>query len=154
LIERPALLRVLAEDVSHLPIANPELERLLRGLLDALSHLPEGIDPAADSAASEPGGTPLEVRLIADHLQRNGLGALADTARAKARDLFRDDPREVDGWVAQWRRTAQYLTHRQAADEELQAARERMENEMTEESVKAFNEVVDKRSRERLESAG
>ena len=50
LLERPALLHVLAEDVAALPIASPELARLRSGLLDALSLVSEGIDPAAEEA--------------------------------------------------------------------------------------------------------
>ena len=55
LIERPALLHVLAEDLAALPIANPELDRLRSGLLDALSQAPSGVDPAADEALAGQG---------------------------------------------------------------------------------------------------
>src|SRR5258708_5362888 len=59
LIERPALLHVLAHDLAALPIAHPELARLRSGLLDALSMAPSGVDPAADEALAEEitGGT-------------------------------------------------------------------------------------------------
>src|SRR5262249_34299971 len=58
LIERPALLHTLAEELAHLPIATEELQRLRSGLLDALSLAPSGIEPAAEEAmADEP---PLE----------------------------------------------------------------------------------------------
>src|SRR5262245_31181562 len=50
LLERPAMLHVLAEDVAALTIASPELARLRSGLLDALSLVSEGIDPAAEDA--------------------------------------------------------------------------------------------------------
>uniref|UniRef100_UPI00195339CC hypothetical protein n=1 Tax=Escherichia coli TaxID=562 RepID=UPI00195339CC len=72
LLERPALLHVLAEEVAHLPISSPELNRLRCGLLDALALMPSGIDPAADDATD--GEMPLEARLIEDHLRRTGLG--------------------------------------------------------------------------------
>ncbi len=96
LLERPALLHVLAEDVAALPIANAELARLRSGLLDALSMVAEGIDPAAEESLSD-GDTPLEAGLIEEHLERSGLGRLAATARAKAREAFRDDPADSDG---------------------------------------------------------
>ncbi len=54
LVERPALLHVLYDEIARLPIANPELERLQAGLLDALSLVHEGIDPAADEAVGGP----------------------------------------------------------------------------------------------------
>ena len=50
LIERPALLHILAEELAHLPIGHEELQRLRSGLLDALSLVPSGIEPAADEA--------------------------------------------------------------------------------------------------------
>ena len=60
LIERPALLHILAEDLAALTITNPELGRLESGLLDVLSR-PLGVDPAADEALAGQGGkTPLE----------------------------------------------------------------------------------------------
>src|SRR5262245_15068696 len=55
LIERPAMLHVLAEDLAALPIASPELARLRSGLLDGLSLAPSGIDPAAEEALAEGG---------------------------------------------------------------------------------------------------
>src|SRR5207302_9918833 len=70
LIERPALLHLLAEELARLPIANEELERLRSGLLDALSLVPSGVEPAAEEALAD--GLPLESQIIAEHLQRNG----------------------------------------------------------------------------------
>ena len=79
LIERPALLHILAEDLAALPIANPELARLRSGLLDALSLAPSGVDPAVEEALADGAtdGPSLEARLIEEHLQRSGLGRLA-----------------------------------------------------------------------------
>jgi DNA primase len=54
LIERPTLLHILAEELASLPIGHPELVRLRSGLLDALSLVPSGVDPAADEAAGAP----------------------------------------------------------------------------------------------------
>src|SRR5215475_1811012 len=50
LIERPALLHILAEDLAALPLAHAELARLRSGLLDALSLVAAGLDPAAEEA--------------------------------------------------------------------------------------------------------
>ena len=153
LIERPALLHVLAEEVAHLPVTNLELERLRSCLLDALSLMPSGVDPAAD-AAFEGGmdGPPLEARLLSDHLQRNGLGRLADAVRTKAREVFRDDPKDSDGWVGQWRRTARHLTRHQADPEELRLAQEAFANEPTEENLQRFQEVLDRMRLQTIEA--
>jgi DNA primase len=138
LIERPAMLHVLAEDAALLP-TNPELERLQRGLLDALSLMPLGVDPAADEAA---GDTPLEGRLIVDHLQRNGLGPLAEAARLKAREVFRSDPADADAWIAQWRRTADHLIRRRSDQVELQQARQKFAEEPNEENAEHLAAVI------------
>ena len=153
LIERPALLHVLAEEVAHLPVTNLELERLRSCLLDALSLMPSGVDPAAD-AAFEGGidGPPLEAKLLSDHLQRNGLGRLADAVRTKAREVFRDDPKDSDGWVGQWRRTARHLTRHQADPEELRLAQEAFANEPTEENLQRFQEVLDRMRLQTIEA--
>src|SRR5262249_3973262 len=114
LIERPALLHILAEELAALPIPHPELARLPSGLLDALSLGPAGLDPAVEEAFGRE-GPPLEACLIEEHLQRAGLGRLAAAAQAKARAVFRDEPSGGDGWVEQWRRMAHHLG-RLAAD--------------------------------------
>lgn len=149
LIERPALLHVLAEDIAALPIANPELARLRGGLLDALSLVPSGIDPAADEAA---GGLPLEARLIEEHLQRIGLGRLAASAQTKAREAFRDDPGDPDGWVGQWRRAARHLTQLTADPEELKRAEEALAEDMSEENLRRLQAILDRMRRESAES--
>ncbi|MBL0899297.1 MAG: DNA primase [Reyranella sp.] len=149
LIERPALLHILAEDLAALPIANPELARLRSGLLDALSLVPLGVDPAADDAA---GDAPLEARLIEEHLQRTGLGHLAASAQAKARKAFRDDPADAEGWVGQWRRAARHMTQLTADPEELKRAEEALAEDMSEENLRRLQAVLDRMRRESAES--
>ena len=95
LIERPALLHLLAEELARLPIANEELEQLRSGLLDALSLVPSGVEPAAEEALAD--GLPLESQIIAEHLQRNGLGRLAEGARAKTKEFFRNTGQSLPG---------------------------------------------------------
>lgn len=149
LIERPALLHILAEDLAALPIVNPELARLRSGLLDALSLLPLGVDPAADDAA---GDGPLEARLIEEHLQRTGLGRLAASAQAKAREAFRDDPADADGWVGQWRRAARHMTQLTADPEELKRAEDALAEDMSEENLRRLQAILDRMRRESAES--
>ena len=146
LIERPALLHVLAEELAHLPVVNPELGRLRSGLLDALSLVPLGIDPAADDASA--GDIPLEARLIEDHLKRSGLGSVAEAARAKAREVFRDDPADADGWVGQWRRAARHLTQLTADPEELKRAEEALAEDLSEENLRRLQAILDRMRRE------
>ena len=154
LIDRPALLHVLAEDLAALPIANPDLARLRSGLLDALSMVPLGVDPAADDAVAEHTGgeASLEARLIEEHLQRTGLGGLATAARAKAREVFRDDPAEADGWVGQWRRAARHLGQLTADPEELKRAEEALAEDMSEENLRRLKAILDRMRRESVES--
>jgi DNA primase len=149
LIERPALLHVLAEDLAALPMSNPELARLRSALLDALSLLPWGIDPAADDAA---GDSPLEARLIEEHLQRIGLGRLAASAQTKARETFRDDPADADGWVGQWRRAARHLIQLTADPEELKRAEKALAEDMSEENLRRLQAILDRMRRESAES--
>ena len=149
LIERPALLHILAEDLAALPIANPELARLRGGLLDALSLLPLGVDPAADEAA---GDGPLEARLIEEHLQRTGLGRLAASAQAKAREAFRDNSADADGWVGQWRRAARHMTQLTADPEELKRAEDALAEDMSEENLRRLQAILDRMRRESAES--
>jgi DNA primase len=152
LIERPAMLRVLNEDVWRLPTeAYPELARLQQALLDALSFMPSGLDPAADDAAA--GDTPLEVQLITDHLRRNGLGPLAETAREKALVFFRTDPTDSDGWVAQWRRTANHVTRRLDTMAEVREAREEVVRNPTEENAERLKVAIDRNRREAAQEA-
>ena len=154
LIERPALLHVLAEDLAALPIANPDLVRLRSGLLDALSMIPLGLDPAADEAvADDPAAdTSLEARLIEEHLQRTGLGGLAAAARAKAREVFRDVPADADGWVGQWRRAARHMSQLTADPEELRRAEEALAEDMSEENLRRLQAILDRMRRESVES--
>ena len=154
LIERPALLHVLAEDLAALPIANPDLARLRSGLLDALSMIPLGVDPAADEAVAEgtTGEASLEARLIEEHLQRTGLGTLAAAARAKAREVFRDAPPEGDGRVGQWRRAARHMSQLTADPEELKRAEEALAEDMSEENLRRLQAILDRMRRESVES--
>ncbi len=139
LIERPAMLHVLAEDLHHLPIPDGDLDRLRGALLDALALLPAGLDPAAAEAMD--GDTPLEERLILDHLQRAGLGRTAATAQAKARQVFRDTPGEPEGWVGQWRHAAHRLVQRKADLEELERAQEALAQDMSDENLQWFRTI-------------
>lgn len=149
LIERPALLHILAEDLAALPIASPDLSRLRSGLLDALSLVPSGVDPAADEAAGDPS---LEAELIGQHLQRMGLGQLAASAQAKAREAFRDEPAEADGWVGQWRRAARHVSHLRTDPEELKRAEDALAEDMSEENLRRLHAILDRMRRESLES--
>ena len=155
LIERPAMLHVLAEDLAALPIASPELARLRSGLLDALSLVPSGIDPAADEALADgavSGEASLEARLIEEHLQRTGLGRIAAAAQAKALEVFRDDPADVDGWVGQWRRAARHMSQLTADPEELKRAEEALAEDMSEENLRRLQAILDRMRRESIES--
>ncbi|MBX9946509.1 MAG: DNA primase [Reyranella sp.] len=156
LIERPALLHVLAEDLAALPISAPELARLRSALLDALSMIPSGIDPAADDALAEgggPGDAPLESRLIEEHLHRTGLERVATAARAKARETFRDDPADTEGWVGQWRRAARHISQLTADPEELKRAEKALADDMSEENLHRLQAILDRMRRENLESS-
>jgi DNA primase len=133
LIERPAMLHMLAEELSKLPVVDAELERLRRALLDALAQVPGGVDPAAEEAWG--GNTPLEERLIIDHLERLGLGPAAAAAQAKARQVFREVPGEPDGWMQQWHYAAQRLIQQKADQEELERAQEALAQDMTEDNL-------------------
>jgi len=154
LIERPALLHILAEDLAALTITNPELARLRSGLLDALSLAPSGVDPAADEALAGEGAgsTPLEARLIEEHLERCGLQRVAASAQAKAREVFRPGPADADGWVGQWRRGAQYLSQLVADFEELKRAEQALAKDFSEENLQWVRTINDRMRRESLES--
>jgi DNA primase len=152
LIERPALLHILAEDLAALTITNPELGRLRSALLDALSLAPSGVDPAADEALAEKGAESLEARLIEEHLERCGLQRVAASAQAKAQEVFRDDPVDPDGWVGQWRRAARHLSQLTADPEELKRAEEALAEDANEENWRRLQAVLDRIRRETLES--
>ncbi|MDO8976915.1 DNA primase [Reyranella sp.] len=149
LIERPALLHILAEELASLPIGHPELVRLRSGLLDALSLVPSGVDPAADEAAGAPS---LEAQLIQQHLERIGLGRLAAETRLKARHAFKDDPADSEGWVGQWRRAARHLSHLQGGPEELKRAEEALAEDMSDENLQRLQAILDRMRRENIES--
>jgi DNA primase len=154
LLERPALLHALAEELAALPIANPELGRLRSGLLDALSLRPSGVDPAAEEALAggSPEAIPLEARLIEDHLERSGLGSLAAASQAKAREVVRDDPTNADGWIDQWRRGARYLSQLASDLEELRRAEQALAEDLSEENLQWFRAISDRMRRESVET--
>ena len=150
LIERPAMLHVLAEELAHLSIPDGDLDRLRSALLDALALLPSGVDPAAEEAVG--GDTPLEERLILEHLQRCGLGGLAAAARDKALRVFRDDPRDPDGWISQWRHAASELGRRLAGPEELKQAEAALAENPSQENWENLQAILTRMRRERLDS--
>jgi DNA primase len=154
LIERPALLHILAEDLAALTITNAELGRLRSGLLDALSLAPSGVDPAADEALAEGGAasSSLEARLIEQHLERSGLQRVAASAQAKAREVFRNDPADADGWVGQWRRAARHLSQLTADPEELKRAEQALAEDSNDENLRRLEEILDRMRRQSIES--
>ena len=100
----------------------------------------------------EPPTKPLEARLIEEHLQRTGLGGLAAAARAKAREVFRDDPADGDGRVGQWRRAARHMSQLTADPEELKRAEEALAEDMSEENLRRLQAILDRMRRESVES--
>jgi DNA primase len=154
LIERPALLHILAEDLAALTITNAELGRLRSGLLDALSLAPSGVDPAADEALAEGGAasSSLEAQLIEQHLERSGLQRVAASAQAKAREVFRNDPADADGWVGQWRRAARHLSQLTADPEELKRAEQALAEDSNDENLRRLEEILDRMRRQSIES--
>jgi len=132
LIDRPALLHVVADELRHLDIANPDLRRLEGGLLGFLAEVPS-IDPAAEEAM---GGDPLEERLLTEHLQRHGLDRVAQLARSKARELFRE--KETEAWIERWQRIAGHLVKRKAAEAQLREAQQAFADNGTEENWQHF----------------
>jgi DNA primase len=151
MIERPALLHLLTEELADLPITHPELDRLRQALLDALSLMPSGIDPAAESALED--DQPLEAQLIEQHLTRIGLARVADAARIKAREVFRDNQVDAEGWVGQWRRAAHHIGQMASDQEELRRAEEACAESLTEENLRWLHAVLDRIHRGHVESA-
>ena len=150
LMKRPSLLHILHEEVSRLEIANPELLRLQRGLLDAFSHVPQGLDPAADEGIAE-GEAPLESQIIADHLQRSGLRAAAEAAQAKVNGIWKaSEPSDV--WVDRWRRTASHLNLAVGGVDELKQNTEELAQDLSDENLQKMREVGLRRMRENFES--
>jgi DNA primase len=129
LIERPALLHVVADELRMLEIANPELARLESALLGYLAEVPSGVDPAAEEALGAGG---LEVQLLAQHLERLGLERVAGGARIKARELFREP--DNDAWLVRWRRIVHRLVEMKAAHAHLREAEQAFATLGTEES--------------------
>jgi DNA primase len=151
LIEWPALLHVLAEELAALPIHHAELARLRGALLDTLTLAPA----SGGQGVEEPEAEELEARLMADHLEQNGLGRLADLARGKARELFRDAPADENpamGRLAQWRRAAQHLRQHLAGPEELRQAKQALAEDLSPENLQRLEAVLDRLRRENLEN--
>ncbi|WP_428673757.1 DNA primase [Reyranella sp.] len=128
LIERPVLLHAVFDDVERLKITNPELRRLEIALHEFLSE-PPSVEPAAGEIIDEGA---LEERQLAQHLQRSGLDGVARSARAKARELFRE--KENDAWLARWRRILERLIARKAAAAHLLEAEQAFAAQSTEEN--------------------
>lgn len=153
LMERPAMLHILAEDVAALPIVQPELARLRGALLDALALMPAGIDPAAEEALGHDAAEmPLETQLLEEHLEHAGLKRIAAGARAKARQMFRDAEKKEGGWVEQWRRTARHLSQLSFDPEELRRAEQALAQDMSEENLQRLQAILDRMRRDGLES--
>jgi DNA primase len=128
LIERPFLLHAVFDDLDKLKITNPELRLLEVALHDFLSE-PPSMEPAAGEVIDE--GT-LEERQLAQHLQRSGLDGVAQSARTKARELFRE--KENDAWLQRWRRIFDRLIARKAAAAHLLEAEQAFAAQSTEEN--------------------
>jgi DNA primase len=149
LLDRPAMLHVLAEELHHLPIDNnAELDRLRTTLLDALSLMPSGVDPAADEALD--GQVPLEARLIGEHLERNGLGKASALALARSREVFRD--KDPDAWMARWRRMAAFLARRKQETEENRELEAALAQDFSDENLQHTRAVGSRRARESSET--
>jgi DNA primase len=150
LVERPSLLRTLYDEVSRLQIvASEELRRLQRGLLDALPLVLDGIEPAAEEAVEG-----LESRLVAEHLQRNGLEPVAEAARAKARQVFRKASEPSDVWIERWRRTASHLNLTVGGADELKQNTEDLARDYSDENLQKMEAMRLRRHRENFESGG
>lgn len=136
LIERPALLHIVVDEVRDLAIENPELCRLERALVQFANEAPS-IDPAAEEAM---GGEPLEQKLLAEHLQHHGLDRVAKTAQVKAKEMFHGPATEA--WVDDWRRIAGYLVKRKAAEAHLQEAKQAFAADGSEESLRKLEAAL------------
>jgi DNA primase len=77
---------------------------------------------------------------------------VALAARAKAREAFRHDPADPDGWVGQWRRMARHLSQLTTDPEELKRAEEALAEDMSDENLRRLQAILDRMRRESLES--
>jgi DNA primase len=118
LIERPALLHDVADDLRRLEITNPELRRLEGALLGFLAE------------------EPLEEGLLMQHLERHGLDKIAESARIKAQELFRE--KENEAWLERWHRIAGHLAQRKAAADQLREAEQALASHFTDENWQHF----------------
>ena len=87
---------------------------------------------------------------LAASLKKQGLAQAS--ARAKAREAFRDDPADADGWVGQWRRAARHMSQLQADPEELKRAEQALAEDMSEENLQRLQAILDRMRRESMES--
>jgi DNA primase len=110
------------------------------------------IEPHGPKRGQKGGRESLESRLLADHLQRNGLGRLAELAEVKARELFRDRPDQPDAWIEQWRRTAEHLRRRVSGEEELRQLQEALARDPSEENFQRMQAAIGRLQREGLET--
>ena len=149
LVERPALLHRLAEDLAALPIDHADLSRLRASLLDAAASLGSGLDPAIeDGRGDEP---PLETSLVLDHLAREGLARLASTVAEQARAQFRDTLADTDLAVEQWRRMARHIAQLSGDPEELARAEQALADDPSEENLGRLQAVLERIRRERAD---
>jgi DNA primase len=137
LIERPALLHILADEVRTLEISHPDLARLEQALSQFANDAPSGIDPAAEEAV---GDGSLEEKLLAEHLQQAGLNKVVQDARTQARAFFRD--KDNDARLAHWRRIAHRLVERRAADVHLEEAKQNFAIHGTEEALQVLEAAL------------
>jgi hypothetical protein len=87
-----------------------------------------------------------------DHLRRNGLERLAETTRRKARQVFRSNSQDGDGWVDQWHRIAGHMTRHLANMAELEQVRDELARNPTEENDQRMKALLSRISRETLEA--
>ena len=113
-----------------LEIANPELPRLESALLDFWSRR-----PGSTLRQKRPWAGGLEEQLLAEHLQRRA-GPVAQSARIKARELFRE--KENEAWMERWQRIAGHLVERKAAAAQLREAEQAFASHFTDENWEHF----------------
>ena len=66
--------------------------------------------------------------------------------------MFRDDPRDPDGWISQWRHAASELGRRLAGPEELKQAEAALAENPSQENWENLQAILTRMRRERLDS--